>query len=373
MAVFQTYTAIGNREDLINVVTRVAVEETPLLSSISKTKATGVKHEWVTETLDTPAFNAQVEGSDATFPVITPRSRLDNQCQIVRKTGLISRTQEAVMKAGVSSEYAHQLEKATKEMARDMERALWQGAKSVGSASVARTSEGIFSFVSTNNQSMSNITTADLTGTAQASTSTTIVLAAGTGGSYTAGDHIRITGGTGAGQYRVGAAVATDTVTLDTTISGNSPWDVTPDATSTYIVYTVPIAVTEDVIGDGIQACKDAGGSPKSMYVSGAQKRAVSGLATSQRQIIGNDKVLTNSIDVYDSDFGRFAVKYDRWTPVGTVAILDESYFSTAFLRPIVAEELSPTGSARKFMVEGEFCLESRGETASSIVGGCAL
>lgn len=373
MAVFQTYTAIGNKEDLSPVVTRIAVEETPLLSSIKKTKATGVKHEWIEETLESPAFNAQVEGSDATFPVITPRTRNDNQCQIVRKTGLISRTQEAVMKAGIASEYAHQLEKATKEMARDMERVLWQGAKSVGSASVARTSEGVFSFVSTNRQSMSGITGADLTGTAQASTSTTIVLAAGTGGGYTAGDHILITGGTGAGQYRIGAAVATDTVTLNTAISGNSPWDVTPDATSTYIVYTAPIALTEVVIGDGIQACKDAGGSPKTIYVSGKQKRVISGLAQAIRTVNDGNKTLVNSVDVYDSDFGRLAVKYDRWTPPGTAAILDESYFATAFLRPIIAEEIAPTGSARKFMIEGEFCLESKGETASAIIGGCAL
>jgi len=41
MAILDAFTQTGNREDLIDVVTRVAVEETPLLSSIGKTKATG--------------------------------------------------------------------------------------------------------------------------------------------------------------------------------------------------------------------------------------------------------------------------------------------------------------------------------------------
>jgi len=45
MAVLSSYTQSGNREDLIDVVTRVAVEETPFLSSIAKTKATGTLHE----------------------------------------------------------------------------------------------------------------------------------------------------------------------------------------------------------------------------------------------------------------------------------------------------------------------------------------
>ncbi|MCK5613900.1 DUF5309 family protein [Candidatus Pacearchaeota archaeon] len=369
MAVFQTYTAIGNLEDLSPVVTRIAVEETPLLSSIKKTKATGVKHEWITETLESPGFNAQVEGSDATFPVITPRVRDDNQCQIIRKTGLISRTQEAVMKAGVASEYAHQLEKATKELARDTERLLWQGAKSVGSASVARTSEGIYSFVSTNRQSMSNLSGADVADTSQGGGgASTMVLASGGGAGSADGDHYLLTGGTGAGQYRIQTgAASTDTVTV------TEAWDVQPDNTSTYIHYTVPVALTDAVLNDGIQACKDAGGNPKTMYVSGNQKRAISALAFSKRQFIDGAKTLTNTVDLYDSDFGPLKVKYDRWVPAGSVAILDETYFATAFLRPIVAEELAPSGSARKFMIEGELCLESKGETASSIVNGCAL
>jgi len=362
MAVFQTYTAVGNNEDLSNIVTRVAVEETPLLSSIKKTKATGVKHEWVNETLDAPVFNAEVEGSDAVYGVITPRTRTDNQCQIVRKTGLISRTQEAVMKAGISSEYSHQLEKKTKELARDMERVLWQGSKSAGSATVARTSEGIFSFLATNRQ---NMATTLVTGTAQAGAASTITLAVGGGAGTAAGDRFLITAGTGAGQVRtqVGAA-AGDVVTV------SEAWDVVPDVTSVYSHYGVPLALSEVVLNNGIQASRDAGGQAKSVYVDGKQKRAISGFAQGIRRVGESSKTLVNSVDMYDSDFGQLQIKYDRWTPAGCAAILDEEYFATAFLRPVIAEEMPTTGSARKFMIEGEFCLESTGESASAIVMG---
>jgi len=362
MAVLSSYTQSGNREDLIDVVTRVAVEETPFLSTIAKTKATGTLHEWMTESLDAPVDNAQIEGSTATFGNLSQRTRLNNYCQISRKTGQISDTQESVLKAGVSSEYSHQVEKATKELARDMERVLWQGTKNTGSTSAARRSGGFLHFVSSNRVSLTNGTGADLTGTATAGSATTISIAAGTAA---VGDQVLITGGTGAGQYRVVTGVATLVLTV-------AAWDVAPDNTSTYVVYTAPVALTETAVGDGLQAAKDAGGNPNAIYVSGKQKRAISGFATGLRQVVDQNKVLTATVDIYQSDFGNIQLKYDRWTPEGTVAIVDEKMFRTAFLRPINVKELARDGSSRKFMIEGEYCLESLGENASAAVFGAA-
>jgi len=363
MAVLSTYSQSGNKEDLIDVVTRVAVEETPFLSSIAKTKATGTLHEWMTESLDAPSDNAQIEGSAATYGTLSQRSRLNNYCQISRKTGQISDTQESVLKAGVASEYSHQVEKATKEMARDMERVLWQGTKSAGAIGTARRSGGFYNFASTNRVSLTNGVGADLAGTATAGAATTISIAAG---AALIGDHVLITGGTGAGQYRVVTGVAALVLTV-------AAWDVAPDATSTYVVYTVPTPLTEAAMNDGIQLAKDAGGSPNAVYVSGKQKRAISGFAAGLRQVIDQNKVLTATVDIYQSDFGNMQVKYDRWTPEGTVAIVDEKMFRTAFLRPINVKELARDGSSRKFMIEGEYCLESLGESASAAVFGATL
>ena len=50
MAEFRTYTAIGQREDLSNTIYSIAPTETPVVSSIGKTKATATYHEWQTDT-----------------------------------------------------------------------------------------------------------------------------------------------------------------------------------------------------------------------------------------------------------------------------------------------------------------------------------
>ena len=62
-----TFAAVGNREDLSDIIYDVSPAETPFLSSIPKTKATGTKHEWQTATLTSPsASNAVLEGDEAT-------------------------------------------------------------------------------------------------------------------------------------------------------------------------------------------------------------------------------------------------------------------------------------------------------------------
>ena len=51
MATYQTYTAIGQREDLSDVIYNISPTDTPFMSSIGKTKATAVYHEWQTDSL----------------------------------------------------------------------------------------------------------------------------------------------------------------------------------------------------------------------------------------------------------------------------------------------------------------------------------
>ncbi len=48
---YQTFTAVGQREDLTDVIYNISPTETPILSSLARTKATAVYHEWQTDTL----------------------------------------------------------------------------------------------------------------------------------------------------------------------------------------------------------------------------------------------------------------------------------------------------------------------------------
>lgn len=148
---FQTYQAIGNREDLIDMIYNVAPTETPFLSGIKRTKATAVKHEWQTDTLDAAANNKQIEGDDTAAAAATPTVRLDNYCQISKKVYIVSGTQEAVNKAGRKSEIAYQRSKKQQEIKRDMEFALLQNSTyAVGDATTARQLRGVLGWVFTN-------------------------------------------------------------------------------------------------------------------------------------------------------------------------------------------------------------------------------
>lgn len=121
---FLTNAAIGNREDLVDIIYNTAPTDTPLISAIDKVKATAVTHEWQRDVLAAPANNAVAEGADATYNAITPTQRLSNQTQISRKTFSISDTQERVNKAGRKSEIRYQTIKQGKELRKDMELAV---------------------------------------------------------------------------------------------------------------------------------------------------------------------------------------------------------------------------------------------------------
>lgn len=121
---YLTTAAIGNREDLTDVIYNTAPTDTPLINMMDKVEATGVTHEWQRDTLDTPANNSVAEGADATYTAITPTQRLSNQTQIARKTFSVSDTQERVRKAARKSEIRYQTVLKGKALRKDMELSL---------------------------------------------------------------------------------------------------------------------------------------------------------------------------------------------------------------------------------------------------------
>ena len=154
MATFSAHTAIGQREDLIDVIYDISPTETPLLNTLARNKATAVFHEWQTDSLAAATTaNAAVEGADATSATLAPTSRLGNYTQIVQKTVQISGTLEAVDKAGRKSEKAYQMAKASSELKRDIETILLSNqASSAGNSSTARRLGSILSWLKTNTE-----------------------------------------------------------------------------------------------------------------------------------------------------------------------------------------------------------------------------
>lgn len=151
MATFTTYKAIGQREDLIDVITNISPVDTWFTSNTGSTKARGVYHEWQTDALAAAASNAAVEGADGSDGTITPTVRAGNYCQNIRKVFKISDDMEAVDKAGRDSEVSYQTTKFLKELARDIEYAfIVNGSASVGTTADARYMAGLVGLLTSN-------------------------------------------------------------------------------------------------------------------------------------------------------------------------------------------------------------------------------
>ena len=131
MALSNTYdttnpgSAVSNREDLSDVLTILAPEETPVLSSLSKTRASGTFHEWTVDSLSAPTTAGIAEGADVTTftDQFSGRARLGNYTQKFRRDFMVSDLQEAVDSVG-PAKIAQAEAKAVRELKRDVEATL---------------------------------------------------------------------------------------------------------------------------------------------------------------------------------------------------------------------------------------------------------
>ena len=117
--------AASNREDLSDVLTILAPEETPVLSSLSKTRASGTIHEWTVDSLAAPRTTGIAEGADVTTftDQFSGRARLKNNIQKFRRDYMVSDLQEAVDSVG-PAKVAQAEAKAVREIKRDIEATL---------------------------------------------------------------------------------------------------------------------------------------------------------------------------------------------------------------------------------------------------------
>lgn len=153
---YQTYTMIGMREDLTDVITNISPMETWVTTNTGNVNVTARYHEWQTDALAAAAANAQIEGDDATNVAITPTVRAGNYTQIVRKVFQVTDTADVVDKAGRESEISYQTQMKLKELARDIEYALViNSATASGASGTARTLKGVLGWIATNTSSAS--------------------------------------------------------------------------------------------------------------------------------------------------------------------------------------------------------------------------
>jgi hypothetical protein len=310
MSTYQTYTAIGQREDLSDVIYNISPTETPFMSSIGKTKATAIYHEWQTDSLaSVNTSNAAVEGATASDATMSPTTRVGNRTQISQKTIKISGTLEAVNKAGRKSEKAYQLAKASSEIKRDMEAILLSNQVAAnGNSTTARNLGGLQTWLSSNYSGGTNGT-------------------AGSGGTTA-----RVTG-----TDRSFTATLLNTVMQSAYTNGGAP---------TMLLVTPAQKVVASTF---------------------------TGIATRYRDVPANQQAqIINAADVYVSDFGIIQIVPDRFIPNSdsddTAFLLDTEMAAVAYLRPFQTVELAQTGDAELTQLLVEYTLEVKNEAAHGII-----
>lgn len=123
-----TGSAVSNREDLLDVLTILAPEETPVLSSAPKSKANATNVEWTVDALSAPVTDGVSEGADVTSftDQFAGRARLGNYIQMFRRDFKVSKLQNAVDSVG-PAKIAQAEAKAVREIKRDIEATLMSG------------------------------------------------------------------------------------------------------------------------------------------------------------------------------------------------------------------------------------------------------
>lgn len=296
----------GQREDLIDVIYNIDPYDTPFIQMTGTGSATALTHEWQTDELRSPAVNAVIEGEDA---VINPGSFttvLNNYCQIADETLQVTGTSEAVKKAGRSSELAYQLAKKGKELRMDME----YGLVGVAQAKVQR-----------------NSTTAGKLGNVYA--------------------YYKTNGSVGAG--------------------GSQP---TGDGTDTGTAGTLR-NLTEDMILDASEAIWTQGGKANTIMCNSSLKKYISksfqGRAT-EITLNSADNSISQAVDVYETDFGKYSIKTNRWFDVNTVFIFDPSMHQLCYLRAFQQYPLAKTGDSEKRQLLVEYTLRVNNEKSGAMI-----
>jgi hypothetical protein len=311
MPTYQTYTAIGQREDLSDIIYNISPTDTPLMSSIGKTKATAVYHEWQVDSLAAASLtNKAVEGADATSATMGVTTRAGNRTQIFQKTIQIAGTLEAVDKAGRKSEKAYQLAKASSEVKRDMELTLLSNQlAAAGDSSTARTLGGLQAWLATNGDF-------------------------GTSG-----------------------------------VAGASGTTARTDGTDRTFTETILKTVVKEVYTAGGNPKVLMVNPAHKQTVS-----AFAGIAAQRYMAPSNEATtIIGAADVYLSDFGTMAVVPNRFMNATnacdeTAFVIDPDMLAIAYLRPFSTNELAKTGDSEKTQLICEATLEVKNEAAHGII-----
>ncbi len=312
---FQTTSAVGNREQLSDVVSRITPEDTPIYSMIGKGKVHGVHPEWEIDDLAAPGSNVQLEGDEFAFGAITPPVRVGNYTQILRKEFILSETQEAVDDAGRIQKRKYQKIKKGIEIRKDVEYSIISNVASIGGAT--RVSGGMPSWLVTNVSRG----------------------AGGANGGFSQGTGLTVAATNGTQRAFTKAL-------LDTVMSS---------------AYTAGANVNHVFVAPYVK-------SVFVTFMSDANVAAFRYAADSGR------KTIISNADAYEGPYGKVLVHPDRVMAVNAgvarnAFLLDTDMLEWDWLRKIhEVKDVAKTGDADKCVLIGEGCLRVKNEKGLGVI-----
>ena len=302
---FDSYDAVGIREDLENVIYDVSPEETPFYTTCKKVTATNTYHEWQTDALRSSGANAHIEGDATTAEARVATTRLGNYCQIFKNAVVVPDTDKGLDKAGRASEMAYQVLKIAKEQKLDIEKALFDNnAQVAGNATTAR----------------------EMAGTETWFTST--IQNKGSGGAHAAG--------TGANARTDGTQTVFNQTKFDAIMQ--NCWDKGGKPDSVYLsAYLMNLAL------------------------------AFTGNNNQRSTVQAGDKKVIKSLDVYVTPWGTIEFIPSRENRGRTVHVMQDDMWAVAVLRGTKNVELAKTGDNTTRQVVTELTLVAKNEKSSGL------
>ena len=310
MATFLTTNAIGEREDLSDIIYRIDPAETPLFTAAAKETTSGVTTEWQVQELAAAVDTNHVnEGADYSYVNPTATTRLSNVHQIAAQAASVSNTLDVVDKAGRDRETAYVKVIKGLEQRRDIEKSLFKN--EAKSASDPRKTAKLMTWL-TNGDKPSDMghgtgdgsDTCDLTGTARA-----LTLA------------------------QIEAAIK------EAYEDGGSP---------SLLVMSPANKVAFSGLSSGSVATNQ-----------------ITTTAPQEAAIVG-------SVSLFLSDFGTVNAVVDRQAPNSEMYVIDTDYVAIGTLpgRNFAVSDVAPTGDATKFAIITEYALIVRAPKAHAFIFG---
>jgi hypothetical protein len=310
MATYTTSSAVGEREDLSNVISRIDPDETPIFSNAKKETTKGIFHEWQVQELTAASDTNHVnEGADYSYVNPTATTRLGNYHQISVQAASVSGTLDVVDKAGRDRETAYVKVLKGIEQRRDIEKALFKN--EARSSSDPRKAGKLLSWITN-----------------------TVVEGATT---TPTGDGTDVSD-------MAGTNAALSLAKIDSAMKKAYDDGGQPDM----LVVSPANKVAFSDLSSG-------------------------SAVTNQLHMTANaptDAIIIGSVSMYLTDFGTLNVVIDRQAANTEVMLLDSDYYSMGHLpgRMFSVSDVAPTGDATKFAIVSEWTLIVKAPKAHAAV-----